>query len=299
MAKAKATLLVRLFDGTRQPSGRETLVSLFDGAQRRVHCAYHPRPNVQFTIPVTNGPIDSYRVVAAAKDHRDAGQSAIRIKESAQSTVDLMLLPKRGRPVFEPLAALDRVHKKLRPLLEDFLLRQLRASDEGAYQRLQQAHAEGVMTLLNIASAFEGFTPPHPFDFVETLVELKPDRFFATARAAMVPWLESRPESFAGALSSLHPGAFISFKERRYPEGNVQFTFARTDDSDRHTLDSDIDLFASTASHFLLEVVPNDYLNPSSYTDPRRAYALRWMSMRRQKDATGVDFNPPYSLLPA
>lgn len=97
---ATATLLVRLFDGTRRPLGRETLVSLFDGAQRRVHWAYHPRPNVEFTIPVTNGPIDSYRVVAAAKDHRDAGQIAIRIRERAQSTVDLMLLPKRVRPVF-------------------------------------------------------------------------------------------------------------------------------------------------------------------------------------------------------
>ena len=293
---ATSTLLVRLFDGTRRPLGRETLVSLFDGAQRRVHWAFHPRPNVEFTIPVTNGPIDRYRVVAGAKDHRDAGQSAIRIKEGAQSTVDLMLLPKRGQPVFEPLAALDRVHGRLRPLLEDFLRRQLGAPDEGAYQQLQQTHAEGVMTLLNIASAFDGFTPDHPIDFVETLVELKPDRFFATARAAMVPWLESRSETFAGAPSSLHPGAFVSFKERRYPEGNVQFSLARTDDASRYTLDGDIDLFASAGSHLLLEVLPNDLLNPGSHTDPRRAYALRWMSVRRQKDTTGVDYNPPFSL---
>jgi len=294
-----ATLLVRLFDGARRPFGTETVVSLFDGAQRRVHWAFHPRPNVEFSIPVTNGPVDTYRVVAGATDHRDAGQRAIRISESVRSTVDLMLLPRRTRPVFEPLAALDRVHVKLRPLVEDYLARHVGASDEAAYRRLQESNAEALMTLLNIASAFGGFAPEHPLDFVDVLVELKPDRLFAQTRTTLVPWLEARPTVFSSAPPFLHHGAFVSFKESRYPEGNVQFSFAKTDDEGRYKVDIDIDLFAGAGSHLLLEVVPNDLLKPSSYTDPRRAYAFRWMSVRRRVDATGVDFNPPYSLVSA
>lgn len=311
---SEAKLLVRVFDGARKTFEDDVLISLFDGAQRRVHWAYHSAAFVEFTIPVTNGPLDVFRVVAGAKDYRDAGQLGVFLKGGAVSVVDLMLLPKRGNFVFQPLEFLTNFHHKLISLIRDFLMRQFNASDQNAYERLQKDNPEGLATLLSIASGFEGFganeenttllKPPtavksHPFDFVNKLIDLKPDRFFAEASSTMVTWLFSDHETFSLAPHSLHPGSFLSFKEQRYPEGNVQFTFAKTNNEETYQLDSDIDLFKDQASHFFLEVLPSDFLHVIDHTDPRDAYAFRWMSVQRMKVPSGLDFNPPYSVVPA
>lgn len=297
---ADGKLLVRLADGARQVFGREALVNLFDGAQRLMHAAVHQKPNIEFTIPVTGGLNDTYRVVVNAKDHLDAGQTAIPVRAGITSIVDLMLIPKRSKPVFRPLSDLNTVHRQLRPLIEGLLTQQFGSGDEASYERLQNENPAGLMTLLSIASAFGDFsTPNHPLDFVDQLLELKPDRFFARSRGDMREFLEQRPHTFKDAFSLLHPGAFVSFKESRYPEGNVQFTFARIEGSTMLKLDSDIDLFADTASHLVLEFLPNDVFNPPSVTDARRAYAMRWMSVERKRvvDPATVRFDPPFSLV--
>jgi hypothetical protein len=295
-------LLVRLSDGARNRFEREALVSLFDGAQRRVHAAFHQKPNIEFTIPITDGPNDMYRVVVSARDHLDAGQMAIPVKADTVSIVDLMMIPKRSRPMFRPLADLDAIHPRLRPLIEGFLQETLGSSGDASYQQLQNSNPAGLITLLSISSAFADFAAPdHPLDFVDRLLELQQDRFFAQARGAMQSFLEQRSPVFTNALSLLHPGAFASFKESRYAEGNVQFTFSKIPDSTTNELklDSDIDLFADQASHFVLEVLPNDVFNPPSKTDPRRAYAMRWMSVERKRivDPTIAKFDPPFTLV--
>jgi hypothetical protein len=261
--------------------------------------AVHPKPNVEFTIPVTDGPNDTYRVVVSAKDHLDAGQTSIPLRANAVSIVDLMLVPKRSLPVFRRLAELDSVHPRLRPLLEHFLRREFGSADESAYLQLQTANPAGLITLLNISSAFADFVPPdHPLDFVDALIELKADRFFARAAARMLAFLEQRAVIFKDAPSLLHPDAFKSFKESRHDEGNVQFTFARLEDPAALKVDCDIDLFASPVSHFLLEVLPNDVFNPRSTTDPRRAYAMRWMSVQRKLASNpAAKFDPPFTLV--
>src|SRR5262249_17064695 len=153
--------------------------SLFDGAQRRVHWAYHSLPFIEFSIPVTDGPNDVYRVIAGAKDCRDAGQMAIPLKEDVTTIVDLMLLPKRATFQFEPLDTLTNVHPKLLPLVKTFLTENFGGDDEAAYRRLQQNQdnvnkipvntAEGLATLLSISSGFDGFgTPSTP------IIPLKP-----------------------------------------------------------------------------------------------------------------------------
>ena len=137
----------------------------------------------------------------------------------------------------------------------------------------------------------------HPLDFVSRLVDLHADRFFAEVESKMVTWLSSDRETFDNAPFQLHPGAFVSFKEQRYPEGNVQFTFIGKTEDSSYTLDSDIDLFKDQFSHGLLEVFPTDVLHILKYTDPRDAYVLRWMSVQRLKVGSGIDFNPPYAVV--
>jgi hypothetical protein len=296
----RGTLLVRVADGAREPFARETLVTLFDGAQRRVHSAVHRFPNVEFSIPVTDGPNDIYRVIVSAKDHLDAGQVGVPLKPGSVTILDLMLIPKRARLVFKSLAELDLVHPKLRRLLEDFLVKEFGAANDAAYQRLQQENPAGLMTFFSIAGAFaECHTPDHPLDFIDVLFALQRDRFFARATDTMVGFLTQRPSVFSKASSLLHPGAFLSYKETRFMEGNVQFSFSPIAGSTLLKVDGDIDLFKDPLSHLLVEVLPNDVLNPPSVTDARRAYAMRWMSVQRQlaTGAVAAAFNPPFTLV--
>ena len=310
-------LLIRVFDGARSPFPGDVLISLFDGVQRRVHWAHHSTPFTMFTIPLTDGPLDVFRVVAGAPKHRDAGQLGITLKQDTLSIVNLMLLPQRADFVFQPLATLKNIHQKLFTSVTGFLKKQnLTADDKGykAFQEKDLKNREGLATLLSIASGFDGFgagenggsalAPPiafghHPLEYVDELISLEPDRFFAKASSDMTQWLSSDNDTFHIADHSLHPDAFLSFKEQRYPEGNVQFTFAQTESNPKtFKLDGDIDLFRDLGSHFFLEVVPSDFLHVIDHTDPRDAYAFRWMSVQRAKAASGLDFNPPYSVVP-
>jgi hypothetical protein len=208
------------------------------------------------------------------------------------------------------------VHPKLLPLITSFLEEQpgFNGDAEAAYQALQHENPGKVASLLSISSAFAGFglaaagdaglfvrpvdaIGSHPLDFIDKLQRLEPDRFFATASSDMLNWLSGATLTFGSAPHGLHPGSFISFKEVRYAEGNVQFTFSKTTDDKTLVVDTDIDLFGDTVSHLLLEVLPTDGLHVNAGTDPREAYALRWMSVQRTRATTGLDFDPPFSVV--
>ncbi len=302
-----ATLVLQIADGSRQPFGGATSVRLIDGAQRTVHQAVHHASTIRFTIPFTDGPNDLYRVLVSADDHLDAGQVGVRLDDDAEVAVAVMLLPRKSRLAFEPLSALSAVHPRLEPLMRSFLQRTFGSSDDGAYSQLHDVNAGGLATLLSISSAFAGFGAGqsvtvdgagqrHPLEFVEELQHLDNDRFFALAQDDMVTWLAAAHRTFSVAPHALHRGSFISFKEVRYPEGNVQFTFSKTADAGVLTLDGDIDLFRDNESHALIELLPTDVLHLNAGTDPRQAYALRWMSVQRAKASGGLGFDPPFSV---
>jgi hypothetical protein len=299
---AKGSLLLKIFDGTRALlSNADVLVSLWDGNQRRVHWNYHKGSQIQFTIPLADNFVDNYRVVVSANGYRDAGQSAVRVGTTPVE-VSLMLVPKKPKFTFDALSGLSQ---KVRKLLEDYMASQPKyaAADQAAYELLQADNSAGLAALLNISSAFEGFDP-HPMDFVERLLTLAPDRFFATAQEKFVDFMEQEKKegTFHDAPSSLHPGADFSYKERRYPEANVQFTFTRNKPPNGFvTVDADIDYYADEGSHFLLEIFPSDVVpaiigTSKKLTDPTVAYALRWMAMQRRLAASGLAFDPPYIL---
>ena len=54
---------------------------------------------------------------------------------------------------------------------------------------------------------------------------LRQDRFFAWAEPGLKDYLEGHPETFHLAPPGLHPGADKSYKETRFGEANLQFTF--------------------------------------------------------------------------
>ncbi len=306
-----ATLLLQIVDGAREPFSSDIMVRLFDGAQRLVHQAVHKSSRIRFILPFTDGPNDIFRIVVTADDHLDAGQAAVQLRGDAEIDVDVMMLPRRSGFRFEPLSSLGRVHPKLEAILRAFLRQTFPGmDDDGAYRQLQQENPGGLATLFSIASGFAGFGTAsvrpatvdaaaghHPLEFIEQLLELRNDRFFAIAQTNMIDrWLATAPRTFTNAPHSLHPGSFRSFKEVRYPEGNVQFTFSHRDDPNFVTVDSDIDLFGDEEGHLLIEVFPTDVLHLDSGTDPRQAYAFRWMSVQRAKAATGLDFDPPFAI---
>jgi hypothetical protein len=302
---ADTTLLLRIVDGARQPLAGQTLVTLFDGAQRMVHRAAHHSDQIRFIVPFTDGPNDIYRVTVSADGRLDAGQLGIKLEGQTETAVDVMLLPRASKFDFKALSSLAGVHAKLPALVNAFLTKHFSAADAATYDQLKDQ--PGLATLLSITSGFDGFGSgrnvtlddagkKHPLEFINELTQLDSDRFFATADAGMVDWLSSSPRTFSTAGHALHQGSFASFKETRYLEGNVQFTFTKTPDQQVVEVDVDIDLFRD-ASHFLLEVVPTDFLHVSGKTDPREAYALRWMGVQRQKAATGLDFQPPFAVV--
>ena len=300
---ATGRLRLTIVNGRREPFPKPVEVRLIDNDQRRVHWATHKTPDIMFEIPVTGGPRDRFLVLAGADDHRQVGQSGVLVKEGAVTEIALMLLHKRSVLEFKPIGALALVHQKLDTLVKAFLKHNFQGEDQSAYDRLQQANAEGLATLLNVASGFDGFggdqtMPPsmarHPLTFVTELTTLEPDRFFANVDVGMVTWLASDSTTFGPAPSLLHKGADFSFKERRYAEGNVQFTFSKTSDPKALVLDSDVDLFGDVLSHNLVEVLPNEA--SGSHTDPKRAYAFRWMSAQRAKPQSGLDFDPPFTV---
>lgn len=64
MASA-AKLLLRVFDGTRQPASADLnlLVTLRDGNQKQIHRDYHLGPNIEFDVPFYNNFGDRYAVI--------------------------------------------------------------------------------------------------------------------------------------------------------------------------------------------------------------------------------------------
>jgi len=313
---AEGKLFIRVVDGGRAPFGGEILITLFNGREERVHREFYSTAFIQFTIQLTNGPDDVFRVIASSDNHWDSGQVGVQIKEGIVCVLDLMLLPQNGAFLFEPLSALADVHPNLLPRVQNFLSAMQLTSDQQGYERLQRnpENALGLGTLLSIASSFQGFGPvaaplsglakpisavSHPLDFLIRIERLQSDRFFAEVDSDMVRWLAGDHTTFQEAGHGFHKGAFISYKEQRYSEGNVQFTFAKIANSSNLQLDCDIDFFKDQVSHFFIEILTTDIIPIQGPTDPRKAYAFRWMAVQRMKVKTGLDFKPPFAVVPA
>jgi len=318
-----ATIMVNLFDGTRQPMAigsapSNVLVRVIDGNQREVSADFHTAASIDFEVPFFDGPGDKYSVIASADGWLQAGFTPIPVSPSVVQMVDLMLLPKSGNFNFADASwqNLSQKHAAMAAIIAHG------AGDDQAaqerYTNLMENQPASLACMLNLMTAMADIHLPKktPLDYLkeiiwttmagqvagETLDAPAQDRFYAWADKALVDQAitAARQKEFSQEINPnfFHKGATLSYKQIQFGEANVQLTFHQKDTKvidgvDCIALEPDIDYFRDLGAHALLEVLPN--FITGGLTDPRAVYVLRWIAGRR----AGVpDFEPPYTIVP-
>jgi hypothetical protein len=311
-----ATIVVNLFDGTRQPltiSDRtQLLVRIIDGNQQPVFTDFQTVASLRFKVPFFDNFGDRYTVIASADKFLQAGFTPVNVSPSIVQIVDLMLLPKNG--TFNFADATWRQIQQRQPRIASILAHG--ADDDQAaedrYEQLMEDKPSSLASLWNLMTAMAGIHLPNgtPLDYFKELIwEDIPDRhLFAPAQDRFYAWVDqnlleqvkiaARQDEFKAEINPnlFHPGATSSYKEIEFGEANVQLTFhendTRTiDDVDCIAVEPDIDYFKDAGAHSLLEVIPN--LFTGGLSDPKTIYVLRWIAGRH----AGVpDFDPPYTI---
>src|SRR5690349_5933987 len=97
--KDKASILLRVFDGSRKPltDGTNLLVRISDGSQQQLESAFFKRSTIQFNVPFSDNFKDNYTVLVTSNGYRDAGFSPVKVSPDIPATVDLMLVPKNAK----------------------------------------------------------------------------------------------------------------------------------------------------------------------------------------------------------
>jgi len=302
----KAKVLVSAFDGTRKliPDGKSLLFRFLDGTQKPVLTKSQKKPQLRAALPFADNFTDRYTVIVSGKGYRQAGFHPVLLDSSAETLVDLMLLPKKATFRFHDArwSLLRLSHPHWTAFLKGTLSE---AKAEERHGEWMEDAPEHLAAFLNFAEALDDvrFRIGTAFDYLkQPLTNQLPqdflvDRFFAFADTELVAQVEDavREGAFEAANSSLHPGATRSFKERRFGEANLQITLH---EKDRKVIggvkcvkvEIDMDYFRDQLAHLLLEVLPNQF---GGATDPRQIYVLRWIAGRR----AGVsEFDPPYHI---
>src|SRR5437870_13685916 len=93
--EVKARLLIRVFNGARKPIDPSVnlLITLRDGFQNQVFRDYKKGSPIEFGVPFHNNLQDNYTVIVSAKGYRDAGFTPVKVSQTVQQVVDLMLIP--------------------------------------------------------------------------------------------------------------------------------------------------------------------------------------------------------------
>ena len=298
----RATILINLYDGTRQLLAAETelLLRIIDGEQRHVFTGFVKGPTLRVTVPFQNGLRDRYTVLASADGYLQAGFHPVQVSPRLVRPVFLMLLPKKSRWDFS-LAQWD-VLEQTHPTLTDLFSKGAAgdAQAQSRYERIMEQSPASIACLLNILTAMQDIDLPQltPLDYLREIIwddTMAQDRFFAWADRSLVDQI--RIATVQGAFAQepspalLHPGATSSYKQIQFGEANVQFTFHETagNGQDRVKVEMDIDYFRDMAAHTLLEVIPGFF----ELTDPKRVYVLRWTAGHQ---ANVPAFNPPYTI---
>jgi len=301
-----ATILINLYDGTREllPGETRVLLRIIDGEQRHVFTDTVKGPTIRVTVPCQDGMRDRYTVLAAADGYAQAGFHPVNVSPTIVRPVFLMLLPRKTRWDFSK-SQWD-VLRKTHPAFTKLMAHGANSEPQGQarYERVMEQRPAGIACLLNILTVIQDIDLPEgtPLDHMreiqwETVTQ---DRCFGWADRTLLD--QVRVAASQGAFSQepgpglLHPGATSSYKQVQFGEANLQITFHEKDQSsgrpDWVKVELDIDYFNDAAAHTLLEVLPNAF----GSTDPRRVYVLRWIAGRQ---ANVPAFNPPYTIRPS
>jgi len=301
----QASILLRVFDGSRQPlaDGTNLLVRISDGSQTQLVNRYFKKSSIQFNVPFADNFKDNYTVLVTADGYRDAGYFPVKVSPDRPAAVDLMLVAKDAKYQFPTWNQLKSGYKRF----ADFLNCE---GDESAakahYEELRQDREPALASLLNLTAAMSAIHLPNltPLDYfkqIEWEASLAQDRFFGFADAEIVSqvktaWAQGEfaPEPSPGIF---HGDATSSYKQIQFGEANVQLTFhentVKTIGGVKCIrVEPDIDYYKDLGAHSLLEVIPNALSH--GLTDPQMVYVLRWIAGRH----AGVpEFDPGYSLV--
>ena len=301
------SLMVNIFDGTRQPigAGTQVLLTIIDGNQKQIVRDYYPVPQ-KFEVPIYDNFGDNYTVLASAKGCKDAGFTPVKMVAGAVQSVDLMLMPNDATFNFR-----DALWPTLKQAHPDFaaILTQGAANDgaaESRYTQLMEMQPASLASFFNLATAMSaiGLNQGTPLDYIKGVIwdsSFAQDRFFGWADPELITQIiAATPKIFKPEFdpSIFHGTATRSWKQIQFGEANVQLTFHEKDPANQIggincvKIEPDIDYYKDLGAHFLLEVVVNAITH--SLTDPKQVYVLRWMAGRHR----GVpEFNPPYVIV--
>jgi len=300
------SLMVNIFDGTRQPFGADTdvLVRVLDGNQLQIKDKEASAANIFFSgLATYNNFRDNYTVLVSATGYKDAGFNPVKITPQTEQTIDLMLMPTAGK--FNFAGASWPQLKQTRPSFSALLAHG--AADDNAaqnrYTQLMKEQPASLASFFNLVTAMSAINLPvgTPLDYIKEVIwdnTFAQDRFFGWADTNIIPQIitATAQGEFAPELDPrlFHGTATRSWKQIQFGEANVQLTFH---EGEKNVIDGincvmiepDIDYYKDPLAHALVEVVVNTVSH--TLTDPEEVYVLRWIAGRH----AGVpEFNPPY-----
>ncbi|HEV3330898.1 MAG TPA: hypothetical protein VG096_07955 [Bryobacteraceae bacterium] len=314
-APATGSLRIHLADGSRQPlpDDFQTFLRMVEG-HKPVASAFVNGSSAVFPgLPFSDNGRQRYTVFAHARYHRDALLFPVHLAKNVLVDAALMLVPENGRFRFDSLGMMESGHPLIRRVLG-------RGSE---YHSMQESNPRHVATLLNLCAAMENMPLPDPdfrtplhFDWQPEWDLTSPGRFWAWVDVRLMESLrtagcfhsfaqQANPEASNPGIAGRVGPATASWKEIRFPVGNVRFSFHG---HDRRTLDlvdptgetravdcvmveAEIDYAGDLVNVGLADVLPSNGGRETSV--PELAYQLRWMAARQERLP---EFNPPYGI---
>ena len=301
------SLMVNIFDGTRQPigAGTQILLRVIDGNQKKILNQFYTAANILVEgLPIYNNLGDNYTVLVSADGYKDAGFTPVKMLAGTEQSIGLMLLPSNGSFNFHDALwpTLKQTHPNFIALLAHGAADDNAAQDR--YSQLLEKEPKSLASFFNLATAMSAINLPvgTPLTYIKEVIwdnSFAQDRFFGYADPEIIEQIKTATVQgeFAPEFdpSIFHGTATRSWKQIQFGEANVQLTFHENDPTKQIDgincvkIEPDIDYYKDPGAHFVLEVAVNGLTH--SLTDPKQVYVLRWIAGRH----AGVpEFNPPY-----
>ena len=168
-------LLVRVFDGTRQPLqlGKRILVRVLDGEQQQVRCDFFQKPNILYEdLPFYDNYRDNHTLIVSADDFMQAGLTPLPLQAGRLQVADVMLLPKNNTYNFS-LARWEEMGGN-DPALFEFLSNGAESATDAKarYYELMERKSSSLACLFNTVTAMREIHLPqgNPLDYFKRLI---------------------------------------------------------------------------------------------------------------------------------
>ncbi len=296
-------LRLRIYDGTRQlfAAPAKFLVTITDGNFTQQLRDYYPSNDTTFDLPFFDNFGDNYTVVVYAEGYKQAGYTPVKLSNSYDTTLDIMLVS--NDPGFSFVNARFNAAAARYPFIAAGASN---ADGEARYDDLVEQERP-LASLLNLVEAMSQINLSHgtPLDYIKQIRWDAPyapaqDRFFGWCDVELINQVKVAAAAGTFAVENnpgfFHKGATSSWKQIQFGEANVQLTFH---ENDKLVIDGvncvmvepDIDYFKDLGAHAIFEVIPNALTH--TLTDPTQVYVLRWIAGQ----TAGIpQFAPMYTL---